>query len=97
MIVRTRKEFGRLINKMENPVMSEHDFGHWADYCSSTVMVKDSVSGASFYLPTSKYRENISLKSWEIKVQKNNMKYERWMYYFCGNHCITKLHFTTIK
>jgi len=91
IIVKTKKEFKKQILKMKCPIMTEHDFGNMFSNTSLTIMVADKETNFRFYMPTIKYMDGVDFELYIKKENEYKQKYERWMYEYCGNYCLSKL------
>ncbi len=86
-MVRTKKEFIRLINKMEEPVLYYGDIGPYPANISQSFLIKDNANkGKSFNLLGCKLLNGENLESYKKREKKLIMKYEKWLYDIFGNY-----------
>lgn len=84
---------------MENPEMSEKHFDDNGDLLSSTIFVQDKADPTKkIYCHTTKlsnaeyFRKDLDSYYKRLEISKH--KFERWMYYFCAEYCISLLKFS---
>ena len=86
-MVKTKKRFVELINKMEKPILYHGDYGSWDDYISQSFFVRDDEDrNKKFNLSGCKNTGKEPLESYEKREKKLIIKYEKWFYDAWGNY-----------